>query len=59
MRIKRFVIYYVLQSVLNFSFIGNSYEGKTLREDAHDAQAENVALRLRVSARVRKQTLYS
>jgi len=36
-----------------FYFIGNSYEVKTLREDAHDAQAESVASRLRVSARVR------
>ena len=32
-------------------------EKKPLREDAHDAQTENVASRLRISARVRKRTL--
>ena len=42
-----------------FFFIGKSYEEKTLREEAHDAQAENAAMRLRVSARVRFANSYA
>ena len=41
-----------------FNFI-DSYEVKMLCKDAHDAQMENVASRLCVSARVRKRTLYN
>ena len=41
-----------MEELSSFYVIGISYHIKTLREDAHDAQMEFDASRLRVSARV-------